>query len=88
MINDYVNSTDDVMMHDRSMTDSCTALIQPKPMDSASTYYNINNSVDTEQHVVNESDEPKFVDPGVEEGNIYSWLRSKRISTFRPYEIK
>ena len=60
-------------------------------MDSTDTYHNINsNVVEIEQQIVkNESDESKVVDPGVEEDGIYSWLRrSKRISTFRPYEIK
>ena len=78
------------MLRGTSMTDS-TVLIPSKPMDSTDTYHNINSSVaETEQQIVkNESDGSKFVDPGVEEDGIYSWLRrSKRISTFRPYEIK
>ena len=85
-IDDYVNVIDDGMLHDTSMTDS-TALIQLKSVDSqAGSYYNIN---DTEQQVVNsESDEPVFVDPGVEENGICSWLKSRKIPTFKPDEIK
>ena len=83
-IDDYVNVIDEGMLHDIPTTDS-TALIGS---DSPDSYY-INSSADTEQQVVNnESDEPVFVDPGVEEEGIYSWLKSRKISTFTSYEIE
>ena len=83
-IDDCVNVIDEGMLHDTPMTDS-TALIGS---DSPDSYY-INSSADTEQQVVNsESDEPVFVDPGVEEDGIYSWLKSRKISTFTSYEIE
>ena len=86
-IDDYMNIIDNGMLHDTSMTDS-TALIQST--DSPDSYYNINSSADAElQQVINsESDEPMFVDPGVEEDHIYSWLKSRKVSTFTSYEIK
>ena len=87
-IDDYVNTLNNGILHDTAMTDS-TALIQSASSHSPDSYYNIDRSVVTKQHVSNnESDEPVFVDPGVEEDNIYSWLKSMKISTFRPSEIK
>ena len=84
-IDDYVNVIDDGMLHDVSM--DSTALIQSKSVDSQTgSYYNI---IDTVNDTVNsESDEPVFVDPGVEEDGICSWLKSRKIPSFKPHEIK
>ena len=83
----YYSTIDDVnlnnVMYDTPMTDSI-ALIQSETPHGP--YYNINSS--TGINVNGESDEQVYVDPGFEEDGIYSWLRSRKISTIRPYEIK
>ena len=87
-IDDYINITDDGMLHETSMTDSI-ALIQSDSSHIPDSYYNIGSCTDTEPQVVRSgSDEPIFIDPGVEEDNIYSWLKSRKISPFRPHDIK
>ena len=85
-IDDCVNVIDEGMLHDTSLTDSTALINSVKDLvciDNPDSYYNINSIADTEQQVVNsESDEPVFVDPGVEEDGIYSWLKSRKISTY------
>ena len=81
-----VNKANNEMLQDTSMMNSTSLIQSDTPADS---YYNIKSYTDTEQQVNDgESDEPMFVDPGVEEDGIYNQLKSRRISAFTPYEIK
>ena len=88
-IEDYINTNDNEMQHDTSITDSIP-LVQSKPSHPpVDSYYNITGYTDIEQQVDDgESDEPVFVDPGVEEDGIYNKLKSRRVSKFTPYEIQ
>ena len=84
-----VNTTNNEVLHDASMTDSIPLVQSESSHPPADSYYNITGYTDIEQQVADgKSDEPVFVDPGVEEDGIYSWLKSRRVSTFIPYEIK
>ena len=83
-----VNTTNNEMLHDKSMTDSIPLVQSESSHPPVDTYYNI-TVYNIEQQVADgQSDEPMFVDPGVEEDGIYSWLKSRKVSTFTPYEIK
>ena len=73
-LDDDLNSIDNEILHDTLSTDSI-ALIK-------------NYNAGTEQQVNSESDEPMFVDPGVEEDSICSWFKSRKIPTFEPHKIK
>ena len=90
-IEDYVNTANNEMLHDTSMIDYLPLIQSESSHTPADSYYNINSYTDTEleQQVSDgESDEPMFMDPGVEEDGIYNRLKSRRVSTFTPYEIK
>ena len=90
-IEDYVNTANNEMLHDTSMIDSLPLIQSESSHTPADSYYNINSYTDTEleqQISDGDSDEPMFMDPGVEEDGIYNWLKSRRVSTFTPYEIK
>ena len=87
--NTDVNTTNNEMLHDTSMTDSIPLVQSESSHPPVDSYYNITGYTDFEPQVADgESDESVFVDPGVEEDGIYSWLKSRRVSTFTPYEIK
>ena len=82
-----VNTTNKEILHDTSMTDSIPLVQSESSHPPVDTYYI--TGYNTEQQVADgQSDEPVFVDPGVEEDGIYSWLKSRKVSTFTPYEIK
>ena len=90
-IEDYVNTANNEMLHDTSMIDSHPLIQSESSHTPADSYYNINSCTDTEfeQQVSDgESDEPMFIDPGVEEDGIYNRMKSRRVSIFTPYEIK
>ena len=79
------------MLHDTSLTDSASLIQSESSHTPADSYYNINSYTDTElkQQVSDgESDELLFVDPGVEEDGIYNQLKSGRVFTFAPNDIK
>ena len=84
-----MNTTNNEVLHDTSMTDSIPLVQSQSSHPPDDSYYNITGYTDNEQQAADgQSDEPVFVDPGVEEDGIYSWLKSRRVSTFTPYEIK
>ena len=86
-----VNTANNEMLHDTSLTDSIPLIQSESSHTPADSYYNINSYTDTElEQQVNdgESDEPMFVDPGVEEDCINNQLKSRRVSTFAPNDIK
>ena len=84
-----MNITNNEVLHDTSMTDSIPLVQSQSSHPPVDSYYNITGYTDIEQQATDgQSDEPVFVDPGVEEDGIYSWLKSRRVSTFTPYEIK
>ena len=84
-----VNTTNNEVLHDKSMTDSIPLVQSESSHPPTDSYYKITGYTDIEPQVADgQSDEPVFVDPGVEEDGIYSWLKSRRISTFTSYEIK
>ena len=83
-----VNTTNNEMLHDKSMTDSIPLVQSESSHPPVDTYYNITGYNIEQQVADGQSDEPMFVDPGVEEDGIYSWLKSRKVSTFTPYEIK
>ena len=87
-IEDYINTNDNEMLHDTSMMDSIPLVQSESSRLPTDSYYNITGYTDIEQVGVGESDEPVFVDPGVEEDGIYNKLKSRRVPTFIPYEIK
>ena len=87
-IEDYINITENEILHDTSMMDSIPLVQSESSHPPTDSYYNITGYTYIEQVGDGESDEPVFVDPGVEENGIYSWLKSRRVSTFTPYEIK
>ena len=88
-IEDYINITDNEMLHDTSMMDSIPLVQSESSHPPTDSYYNITGYTDIEPQVDDgESDEPVFVDPGVEEDGIYNKLKSRRVSTFTPYEIR
>ena len=72
-----------------SMTNSIPLVQSESSHPPVDSYYNITGYTDIEHQVADgESDESVFVDPGVEEDGIYNTLKSRRVSTFTPYEIK
>ena len=88
-IEDYINLTDNETLHDASMTDSIPLVQSESSHPPTDSYYNFTGYTDIEQQVADgQSDEPVFVDPGIEEDGIYNKLKSRRVSTFTPYEIQ
>ena len=83
-----VNTTNNEMLHDKSMIESIPLVQSESSHPPVDTCYNITGYNIEQQVADGQSDEPVFVDPGVEEDGIYSWLKSRKVSTFTPYEIK
>ena len=64
IIEDYVNTANNEMLHDTSMIDSHPLIQSESSHTPTDSYYNINSYTDTE-FVQQVSDEPMFMDPGV-----------------------